>query len=96
MRGNNIRINDQILLVKAREFAETFNCKNLQAQNGWLKGWKKRYVAHSLEPESVSVLQSAEAVGRSCSVKKLFFEISQDFFLRLLLKVKCEDDSNDI
>ena len=58
MRGNNIPINDQILLEKAREFACSFNCKDFQTSNGWLQGWKDRNVAHLLEHMWVLVLQS--------------------------------------
>ena len=42
MRGNNIPINDPILLEKAHEFAMAFNYNDFTASNGWLRGWKER------------------------------------------------------
>ena len=41
MGGNNIPINGPIILAKAREFADVFGCKDFQASNGWLPGWKE-------------------------------------------------------
>ena len=51
MRGNNILINGPLLLEKAREFAEAFDCKDFQASNGWLRGWKERNVFYRLNTE---------------------------------------------
>ena len=39
---NNIPINGPIILQKARVFAEVFDCKDYQALDGWLQGWKER------------------------------------------------------
>ena len=38
MRGNNIPINGPILLEKAHEFDEVFNCNNFTASKGRLRG----------------------------------------------------------
>ena len=42
MRGNNIPINDPILLEKAHEYAKAFNYNDFTASNGWLRGWKEK------------------------------------------------------
>ena len=42
IRGNNIPINDPILLEKAHEFCKAFNCNDFAASNVWLRGWKER------------------------------------------------------
>ena len=51
MRENNIPINGPLLLEKSREFADAFDCKDFQASNGWLRGWKERYVFYRLNTE---------------------------------------------
>lgn len=46
MHRDNLPINGPIFLEKTHEFADQFSCKDFQASNGWLREWKKRYVAH--------------------------------------------------
>ena len=53
MRGNNISINGSILLEKAHEFAKAFNYINFAESNGWLRGWKERWLT-SCYSEAIS------------------------------------------
>ena len=41
--------NGPIILEKAREFPDAFDCKDFQASNGWLRGWTESWIVPFFE-----------------------------------------------